>query len=756
MLPPAENPNPVSLLRVVRASFWVLYRVARNRIRLSAGKTFSLLFFPIFLALIAFQVYNQATQQRAILERIIHEAPFGLEIAAAQAAAVFTLDVLGLLLLIPAGMIRADGVAGKQRAAVDTELWLTLPLTGRQQIVARLAQATFLISFIMIFFLSHFIAPALSFTRGLGQGALLFLGFVGTASLVVFGGGVGLYALARRFLSPRGQGRLVTWSAVGMLPVLFASFAFTSHVHGRVTAWLTAQFRGSSLALLLAALHNGRLDAALAHAVPVLLPALLLAGWGVWAVEALGRGASDDLSPLGDARRYVTRPGERRPLSYLGKDLRLRFRDPIHRGAFIGSLISAGSILFITGLSQGPLIEALHKGQADGPAVMLVAFLCGVTALLSAGQWVPLEARALEFLRVSGIEPPWLLVRKGLCATVEVLALCLVPCATLVVLGGPRLIPPMLECTLMSLGIAWFVIGDSAARFPESRRDTRPFQFRGFMAGYAIIIACGTAIVYSHAAAIVALLLLAMGALGRMDAGIDAMTYLDDVIDRPPRVRFADAWLAGAVAALVQGLSAIGVIALAHRLNRAPPLLLSVMVAYSASALVLGAWAFFYLRGRLPAGAALLARPRDRGSYVYALGLGLLSAGLAAIYLWGLRRYFPGSPNAIIGVADAPLWARLLTAAVLVGVDPLAEEIFFRGWILRGLTERLHRPGLALLLQAVLFASLHPTLSYVPVFLLGLFAGLAVRRSGSLLPAVLVHAVHNALPALLLCLGRTG
>jgi len=100
--------------------------------------------------------------------------------------------------------------------------------------------------------------------------------------------------------------------------------------------------------------------------------------------------------------------------------------------------------------------------------------------------------------------------------------------------------------------------------------------------------------------------------------------------------------------------------------------------------------------------------------------------------------------------ADRPGLAVLLLAAVVVA--PCAEELVFRRVLHCCLRRSL--PALpALLITAALFAGFHLSLAHaVPMFILGLALQAAVMISGSLWPAIIMHAAHNAIAmALFLC-----
>ena len=74
---------------------------------------------------------------------------------------------------------------------------------------------------------------------------------------------------------------------------------------------------------------------------------------------------------------------------------------------------------------------------------------------------------------------------------------------------------------------------------------------------------------------------------------------------------------------------------------------------------------------------------------------------------------------------------------------PVAEEVFFRGFVLKGLFNRWGFAP-ALIISAAVFSALHlaPAL-LLPVFVTGLLLGFLYLRTGSVWPCVAVHACQN-------------
>ena len=95
-------------------------------------------------------------------------------------------------------------------------------------------------------------------------------------------------------------------------------------------------------------------------------------------------------------------------------------------------------------------------------------------------------------------------------------------------------------------------------------------------------------------------------------------------------------------------------------------------------------------------------------------------------------------------LADAD-FARPMTWLFVLGTvvaAPVAEELVFRGFLQPALRPRLGAKG-AIAATALAFGLVHPPPLALPAALLGAGFGWLAMRSGSLLPAILAHAVHN-------------
>ncbi len=116
--------------------------------------------------------------------------------------------------------------------------------------------------------------------------------------------------------------------------------------------------------------------------------------------------------------------------------------------------------------------------------------------------------------------------------------------------------------------------------------------------------------------------------------------------------------------------------------------------------------------------------------------------GLLAVLLW--------TPS-----ADATsLWRTLLIVAFLPAI---AEELLFRGVLLKYLHELTGKVHLAVWLTAILFAAMHFSASqFVPILIMGVILGYLYVWSGTLLVPIIVHALFNSLSVVAVYMYRTG
>lgn len=126
--------------------------------------------------------------------------------------------------------------------------------------------------------------------------------------------------------------------------------------------------------------------------------------------------------------------------------------------------------------------------------------------------------------------------------------------------------------------------------------------------------------------------------------------------------------------------------------------------------------------------------------------------GLALLVALALVSGFLPAPKHALGpmarLAEMGGWARVGWAFLAVACAPPVEELVFRGVFYAGLA-RSWRPAVAATLTTVVFVALHAAEigTYWPAWLIiGALGALALRvrlASGSLLPAIALHATYN-------------
>lgn len=83
--------------------------------------------------------------------------------------------------------------------------------------------------------------------------------------------------------------------------------------------------------------------------------------------------------------------------------------------------------------------------------------------------------------------------------------------------------------------------------------------------------------------------------------------------------------------------------------------------------------------------------------------------------------------------------------AIAIGLAPLVEEIFFRGFLYPALKKKTSVP-VAILLSATLFSTLHFSVSgWLPILGLGALLAYSYEKTGNLLVPIIIHALHNFL-----------
>lgn len=150
-----------------------------------------------------------------------------------------------------------------------------------------------------------------------------------------------------------------------------------------------------------------------------------------------------------------------------------------------------------------------------------------------------------------------------------------------------------------------------------------------------------------------------------------------------------------------------------------------------------------------------LQLPRGRG-WLAVVGAAVLGAGLFLVNAFVIRWFVGDSTSEAAQQLAARLTMLLettpwwLVVLVLAIVPAVCEELVFRGWMLSSLAGSRPSRGrlaVAVVVQAALFAAVHLLPERLPTtFVMGLVLGGIALWTGSLLPGIVCHVMHNAVP----------
>ena len=233
------------------------------------------------------------------------------------------------------------------------------------------------------------------------------------------------------------------------------------------------------------------------------------------------------------------------------------------------------------------------------------------------------------------------------------------------------------------------------------------------------------------------MVLTALLALALWQKARDRFDYLDPAASPPSRVSVSDGLIAALMFFVLQGL-----VAIAFRLGKAEIAGMLLFLAFAiAGALTYAVMRLCYWRARTAGVPRTLDVGVKRALFIGAAGGGAAAvAGIAYLYAAAWLKLVPETRLAN-GPADHMTLMWFFVLAVIAA--PIFEEFIFRGLIFGGL-RRSFGVGAATLMSAAIFAIVHPPLSVIPVFFLGVAAALTYERTKMLAGPMLVHAVYNA------------
>jgi len=233
---------------------------------------------------------------------------------------------------------------------------------------------------------------------------------------------------------------------------------------------------------------------------------------------------------------------------------------------------------------------------------------------------------------------------------------------------------------------------------------------------------------------LVVLVLTASMALALWQKARDSLPYLLDPAVAPPAcVSTADGLIAATAFFILQALVLIFF---------EKPSVQAIAIAFGIAGLtVYCLMRLVYWRSKT-AGVPALVRGMDWGISLRSAAIATAVACTAGLAYMSAIQHTELWQD-IVKSAAAASGSRGWVVALAVVAAPLCEEFIFRGLIYGGLRRSMHAMP-ATVMSAAIFAVVHPPISILPVFVLGLCAAWTYERSKTLLAPMLVHAVYNA------------
>ena len=216
----------------------------------------------------------------------------------------------------------------------------------------------------------------------------------------------------------------------------------------------------------------------------------------------------------------------------------------------------------------------------------------------------------------------------------------------------------------------------------------------------------------------------------------DQLPYLLDAGASPPaRVSTADGLIAAMLFFVLQGALYLVLVKLAELAVAE-----AQVIAFGASGLLV--YAIMRLVYWIAKTGGVPAMLRQNAGQALAWGVSAgVAAAIAGIGYMVLISHLDLFSDSLLAAGKHTFAAPWLILLAVVAA-PLCEEFIFRGLIFGGLRRSM---GLlpSMLMSAAVFAIVHPPVSMLPVFVLGLATAFVYDRTRALLAPVLVHAIYN-------------
>ena len=173
--------------------------------------------------------------------------------------------------------------------------------------------------------------------------------------------------------------------------------------------------------------------------------------------------------------------------------------------------------------------------------------------------------------------------------------------------------------------------------------------------------------------------------------------------------------------------------------------MLFIFMVLGEGAIPLGAWLFSVRKYRCRWEALGFRKFDIKKGLLLAIIITCIGLGISIGYEALLQRLGWGTSSDTYLLFNANGIGTAFFAITAAVVAPLAEETFFRGFMLQGINKRLKFVWAAII-SAAIFALGHmsPT-GLVPIFILGLMLAWLFNKTQSIWPCIIVHCAYNSI-----------
>jgi ABC-2 type transport system permease protein len=419
---------------------------------------------------------------------------------------------------------------------------------------------------------------------------------------------------------------------------------------------------------------------------------------------------------------------QRRELRLLGRDRAFMAQTLLFPAVVVGSqvFLNAGAGVFVGAVAHPENLAAI--------AFALAAY----TLMASAFQTLSTEGQALWILFAVPHSLESVLWQKAKLWAAAATVYPLLVFAIAGAMAGAVSLQFVGAAVVVLLGVPIFaVIATALGVFgcdplaQEARRRIRPtflYLYVTLASLYTYAVYAST--VWQRAAMVILTALLATALWQRARDHLDFL--LDPTASPPSRVSVSDGMIAALMFFVLQAL--VDILLIRSGIKAAPATVIWIGFAVAGAT----TYAATQLVYRL---AHTTGVPRMFGSdmpraLLWGVAGGIVASLVGVIYIEVIAamNLLPSRSDRIVALA---------IGALAVVAAPVFEEFIFRGLIFGGLRRSLG-PGAATLASAAIFAIVHPPLSVIPVFAMGVCAALIYERTKVLVAPMLVHAIYNA------------